>query len=193
MRFPLWDIIISPIYDIIIPDKYPKRFLNILDPTEDDIVLETGAGTGRISKYYVDKVKQLYLVDPSAKMLQQAKNHKKLKNTKIHVGFTENMPFNDNSFDKIVCYFSFHHWQDQSGGLKEIYRVLKPNGLIVFVEIDRNSLWGNVIQIFEWLGQMKSKMFSSKAFMQTLDNFKFKDTKYIKTRSSYIFMSTCTK
>jgi len=189
----VWDKFLSPVYDKIIPDKYPKRFLNILNPNENDIILEAGAGTGRISKYYGEKVKQLHLVDSSAKMLQQAKNNKKLKNSIFHVGYVENLPYKDNTFDKIVCYFSFHHWQDQPGGLKEIYRILKPNGLVVFVEIDRNSLWGCILQILEWVGQMKSRMFPSKSFIKTLKNFKFIKVEYIQTRSSYIFISICSK
>jgi ubiquinone/menaquinone biosynthesis C-methylase UbiE len=40
----------------------------------------------------------------------------------------------NNSFDRVVCFESFHHVNDQSHTLSEFYRVLRPGGIVAFCE-----------------------------------------------------------
>jgi demethylmenaquinone methyltransferase/2-methoxy-6-polyprenyl-1,4-benzoquinol methylase len=50
------------------------------------------------------------------------------------LGDSENMPFDDNSFDAITVAFGVRNFETLDNGLKEIYRVLKPNGTFVILE-----------------------------------------------------------
>jgi demethylmenaquinone methyltransferase/2-methoxy-6-polyprenyl-1,4-benzoquinol methylase len=50
------------------------------------------------------------------------------------VGDSENLPFNDNSFDAITVAFGIRNFETLDKGLAEIYRVLKPNGIFVILE-----------------------------------------------------------
>jgi demethylmenaquinone methyltransferase/2-methoxy-6-polyprenyl-1,4-benzoquinol methylase len=50
------------------------------------------------------------------------------------LGDSENMPFEDNSFDAITVAFGVRNFETLDKGLKEIYRVLKPNGTFVILE-----------------------------------------------------------
>jgi SAM-dependent methyltransferase len=50
------------------------------------------------------------------------------------VGDVENLPFEDNSFDAILGFDAFHHIPDRNKAAKELVRILKPGGRIVFVE-----------------------------------------------------------
>ncbi|MGB5417285.1 class I SAM-dependent methyltransferase, partial [Algibacter sp.] len=56
--------------------------------------------------------------------------------TKIDMilGDSENMPFDDNSFDAITVAFGVRNFETLEIGLKEIYRVLKPKGTFVILE-----------------------------------------------------------
>jgi len=47
---------------------------------------------------------------------------------------SEHMPFEDASFDIVTCSNSFHHYPHQDLVLKEIYRVLKPDGLTIIID-----------------------------------------------------------
>ncbi|MCL4160610.1 UNVERIFIED_CONTAM: hypothetical protein GTU68_065978 [Idotea baltica] len=61
---------------------------------------------------------------------------KKNLDSKIEMilGDSENMPFEDNSFDAITVAFGVRNFETLENGLKEIYRVLKPNGTFVILE-----------------------------------------------------------
>src|SRR5690606_10302255 len=50
------------------------------------------------------------------------------------LGDSENMPFANNSFDAITVAFGVRNFETLENGLKEIYRVLKPNGTFVILE-----------------------------------------------------------
>jgi demethylmenaquinone methyltransferase/2-methoxy-6-polyprenyl-1,4-benzoquinol methylase len=50
------------------------------------------------------------------------------------VGDSENLPFDDNSFDAITVAFGVRNFEHLEVGLKEILRVLKPNGTFVVLE-----------------------------------------------------------
>mgnify|MGYP001204078536 CR=1 FL=1 len=43
------------------------------------------------------------------------------------------MPFKDNFFDLVVCAWVFEHLKNPQQSLKEIHRVLKPNGKLIFL------------------------------------------------------------
>ena len=50
------------------------------------------------------------------------------------LGDSENMPFDDNSFDAITVAFGVRNFETLEKGLTEILRVLKPNGRFVILE-----------------------------------------------------------
>ena len=46
----------------------------------------------------------------------------------------EKLPIKDACSDVVLAFDSYDHWQDQAQGLKEVRRVLKPDGLFVVVK-----------------------------------------------------------
>lgn len=50
------------------------------------------------------------------------------------------LPYDDNTFDFITCFMVIHHCFEYSLTLKELFRVLKPGGFILFREHDADSL-----------------------------------------------------
>ncbi|MEO6347194.1 MAG: class I SAM-dependent methyltransferase, partial [Aquaticitalea sp.] len=53
---------------------------------------------------------------------------------KMMMGDSENLPFQNDSFDAITVAFGVRNFEDLEKGLAEIYRVLKPNGTFVILE-----------------------------------------------------------
>ncbi|MDH5401479.1 MAG: methyltransferase domain-containing protein [Candidatus Heimdallarchaeota archaeon] len=182
---------VARIYDIILPKRKPIEFLSILDPKIEDIVLEIGAGTGRIAKFYVDDVHELYLLDPAEKMLEKAMI--KVPTAIPVIGFSDKMEFNDDKFDKIIGYDSLHHWQKQSKGLQEVYRVLKPGGKLVLDEVDPSNFRGKMVVIFEKILRMGSKFHSPEELTKLLTEIGFTQIKFEIIGKGMTYVISCEK
>ena len=57
-----------------------------------------------------------------------------LSNISVQQAAAEQLPFQDASFDVVLCRFTAHHWHDMEAGLREARRVLKPSGRAVFID-----------------------------------------------------------
>ncbi|AXY32048.1 methyltransferase domain-containing protein [Yersinia pseudotuberculosis] len=76
--------------------------------------------------------------DLSAQILQvvmQAAADKKLTNIEIQQGLAESLPFADQSFDIVISRYSAHHWHDVGKALREVKRVLRPGGKVIFMDV----------------------------------------------------------
>lgn len=106
------------------------RFHHFLCPSKNGLYLDIGCGTGNYTIAVHEKGLNLVGIDPSNEMLQVAKN----RNQEIRwiQGFAENIPLEDETFDGIMGCLTLHHWKDIEKGYKELYRVLKPGGKMVF-------------------------------------------------------------
>lgn len=112
-------------------DKVTKRyFLQYID--KGDKVLDVGAGTGRLSFAIAEQGNEVVAIDISADMLSQIDINKGELNINTVVGNCEKLPFDDNSFDKIVSLDAMIHFIQWDLFLKEQVRVVKPNGLVLF-------------------------------------------------------------
>lgn len=99
------------------------------------IVLEIGFGTGLNLPYYKN-VSKLYALDPSRELYELARN------TSESISFplehlqasAEKIPLADDSVDTVVSTWTLCSIPRPELALKEIYRVLKPDGKFVFIE-----------------------------------------------------------
>lgn len=57
-------------------------------------------------------------------------------------GESQQLPFADASFDVITCVHSFHHYPDQPGAVREMFRVLAPGGQAMILDAYRDRPWG---------------------------------------------------
>lgn len=183
--------IVAHLYDWILPKRKPVEFLELLNAQKHDKILEIGAGTGRIAKHYGFKVRDLTLLDPAENMLKRAIDL--LPHAKPIIGFSEKMDIGSNTFDKIVCYDSLHHWQNQMKGLSEAYRVLRPGGKILVLEVDQNNFWGRKIQLFENILKMNSHMHKPSDLKNMLEKIGFKKVTYDPTNHSLTYAIIGTK
>lgn len=113
--------------------------LSYWEMQEDDRVLDIGCGGGATLHRMAEKVTSGHVtgVDYSDVSVETSRknNEKNIKSGKMDVleGSVENLPFADDSFDKIITVESFYFWPDPQENLKEVRRVLKVGGTFLLV------------------------------------------------------------
>ena len=102
---------------------------------QPESVLDVGCGTGRLLRraYRYWPEAQLIGVDPAQGMIEKAKLL--TPNATFFTAMAESLPLKDNSVDLAISTTSFHHWQDQAAGIREIARVLRPGGYFMLVDV----------------------------------------------------------
>lgn len=96
-------------------------------------VLELGCGTGYFTKELVKTKANIIAIDISPELLESAKKNVGEGNIQYVLGNACSMPFEDSVFDVILGSSVLHHL-DIDSALKEVFRVLKKNGIILFTE-----------------------------------------------------------
>ena len=101
-------------------------------------LLDIGCGTGRFLRRAAAVFPQAELVgvDSSGEMIRVAQLSVTAQgNSRFLHATAEALPLRDASFDVVISTASFHHWADQSRGLEEVYRVLRPLGVFALTDI----------------------------------------------------------
>ena len=99
-------------------------------------VLEIGFGTGLNLPHYPSTINKLTIIDKNPGMNKKAQ--KRIKQSDIDIESKvlngEELPFENDSFDSVVSTYTLCSIKNINGALKEIYRVLKPDGKFFFQE-----------------------------------------------------------
>lgn len=109
------------------------RFLRLLDPNEEDQVLDVGCGPGLLAKYFAPRVKHFTGVDMTPAMVNKAKDLAILDgtgNSDFHVADATDLNFHKNAFDMVITRLALHHIPDTEKAIREMVRVLKPGGTL---------------------------------------------------------------
>lgn len=103
-----------------------------LEFKNDKKILELAAGTGKFTKNLVKNgwKENLIVIEPSEGMLKSFTVN--LPGVKALPGSSYEIPLEANSVDSIIAAQAFHWFSDEQS-LKEIHRVLKPNGTLGFI------------------------------------------------------------
>ena len=106
-------------------------------PLAEGLVLEIGMGTGLNIPYYdAEKIDFVWGLEPSEGMQKVAKSN--VKNAPFEVRWlavdSEEIPLDDNSIDSIVLTYTLCTIPDWYAALRQMCRVLKPEGTLIFCE-----------------------------------------------------------
>lgn len=96
-------------------------------------VLELGCGTGYFTSELVRSGAEIVAIDVSPDLLQIARAQHSAPNVRYELQNAYALSYPDASFDSVVGSSVLHHLEIQPA-LREIHRVLKPNGEIFFTE-----------------------------------------------------------
>lgn len=104
-------------------------------------VLEIGGGTGANLPVYGPAVESLTMTEPEIPMLRrlQRKVREQAPATTVLRAPAEGLPFEDDSFDVAVSTLVLCGVDDQPRALRELRRVLRPGGRLLFIEHVRSG------------------------------------------------------
>jgi ubiquinone/menaquinone biosynthesis C-methylase UbiE len=105
--------------------------------------LELGAGTGWNLRHYPPAVSRLVLVEPSAfmaaKLRERVGREAAARAVEVVEAGGEALPFGDDEFDTVVVTLVLCTVDDPAAALREVARVLRPGGTLLFLEHVRSA------------------------------------------------------
>ncbi len=119
--------------------KWRKKVLKLVSDKNPKTVLDIATGTGDLALLMTKtSAEKIIGLDISAGMLEVGRKKIEAKNLSSKIEMlladSENMPFENDTFDAITVAFGVRNFETLEKGLSEILRVLKPNGIFVILE-----------------------------------------------------------
>ena len=119
--------------------KWRNKVVKLVAKKNPENILDIATGTGDLAiSLTATTAKKIIGLDISDGMLEVGRkkiNSKKLdKIISMVIGDSEDLPFEDDTFDAITVAFGVRNFENLEKGLAEILRVLKPNGIFVILE-----------------------------------------------------------
>jgi len=102
-------------------------------------ILETAAGTGIATRALARTVPpkvEIVASDLNQAMLDMAQTKLPAANVTWRQADAQNLPFEDSSFDAVMCQFGVMFFPDRPAAYREVLRVLKPDGVFLFAVWD---------------------------------------------------------
>lgn len=122
--------------------QWRKKVLKIVKKEQPKTILDIATGTGDLaillSKTNPEKIVGLDLSNGMLEVGRKKISEKNLDHLITMVqGDSENLPFENSSFDVITVSFGVRNFENLNQGLSEILRVLKPSGTLVVLEFSQ--------------------------------------------------------
>ncbi|MEM8801858.1 MAG: bifunctional 2-polyprenyl-6-hydroxyphenol methylase/3-demethylubiquinol 3-O-methyltransferase UbiG, partial [Pseudomonadota bacterium] len=105
-------------------------------------VLDLGCAGGFMAEALSNKGAKVTGIDPASDAIEAAKSRAMVvgQDIRYDVGVGEDLPYEDASFDAVVCVDVLEHVSDLTKVTAEIARVLRPGGMFLYDTINRNPL-----------------------------------------------------
>ena len=134
---------------------WKKILIELSELSEGSVVLDIASGTADIPKLINKKFKSvsMHVTDINESMLalgrDRAINENFFHNCSFALASGESLPYQDHTFDLVTVGFGLRNFTDKLKGLKEMRRVLKPNGVLLILEFSRptNTFFSKV---YDW-------------------------------------------
>lgn len=151
---------VAPSYDSWIEAAFEDQYITFKDHMAqavgpEDRVLEVGSGTGNISLHIAPHVGSVVGVDISPEMVKVAREKasgRGFGNVEFQVGDGYDLPFEDGSFDKVVCVNVLQTMKAPKRAIREGLRVLREGGEMISVTYayGDSSVW-ETVKLARWV------------------------------------------
>ena len=141
---------------------------------KDKVVVEVGSGRGGGSSYikrYL-KPKAMTGIDFSKNAIKFSNKHHSVDGLTFTHGDAENLPLADETVDAIVNVESSHCYGSMDKFVEQAYRVLRPEGYLLFADLRHSEKIEELDEIFKHAGfEVIKKELISKEVVKALDAF----------------------
>ncbi len=175
--------------------KFRQAALELVDIDPGMKILDVGCGTGSLTiaaKQRQGNDGTVMGIDPSSNMvsLAQEKTAKAQVEVDFQVGVIEKIDFPENYFDLVLSSLMMHHLPAElkKDGLQEVYRILKPDGTLLIVELDP-SAFSLVSLIHGHSSQLSAELESTRLTLEStgfgpvkFGNLNFRGFSYLKCK-----------
>lgn len=153
-------------------DHTHSALLDRIDINASDFILDVSGGTGLFVEHIIEhsySFDQIIINDPSEKMLAVARR-RFADNDKVGFGNdkADQLSYEQNSIDKIICLNAFHFYQNQQQVLERFYQILKPGGALYILDWNREGLFRVVNALIQWTQSEHIETRSLKELQQML-------------------------
>jgi ubiquinone/menaquinone biosynthesis C-methylase UbiE len=161
-------------------------------------LLDVGCGNGIFLSMVLNKFDvEVSGIDISPGMIEKSKELLDSR-ADLKVGDSEHLPWNDGSFDVVTCSASFHHYPNPELVLKEMRRVLRPDGILMiadpFTSDELLRFFANILIKFSKSGDVK--IYSQKEMQELLEKCGFTlikwETEGKKLKKYFLIIATST-
>ncbi|MEK7603248.1 MAG: class I SAM-dependent methyltransferase [Patescibacteria group bacterium] len=131
--------------------EHLARYHAAKDLAKDRVVLDIASGAGYGSAFLAQTAKKVIGVDYDRTAVAYSKELYPLKNVEFRVGDAQLLPLEDSSVDVVVSLETIEHIPNPEKMVKEVVRVLKPNGIFyVSTPNDEEFIEGNEFHLHEF-------------------------------------------
>jgi ubiquinone/menaquinone biosynthesis C-methylase UbiE len=125
--------LLPPILDLVMRQTQLEHYRREVVGAATGRVLEVGVGSGLNFPFYGKRVEIVFGIDPSPRLLAIAKRRVAV-HAELLLGSATAIPLADNTIDTVVMTWTLCSIPDPLVALREMRRVLKPGGKLLFVE-----------------------------------------------------------
>tara|TARA_Y100000310_G_scaffold337898_1_gene426147 strand:+ start:2000 stop:2713 length:714 start_codon:yes stop_codon:yes gene_type:complete len=113
---------------------------------KEDKVLEIGCADGCYTFEFAKKGCNITGLDLSEEIIKTANRYNKSRSIKFKVGDVEKLPFDDESFDKIISFSALRYLPSLDKAFSEIHRVTRKGGVIIIDFPNMLNPWFNYLK-----------------------------------------------
>ncbi len=114
-----------------------ERLIELGEWDRQQYALDIATGGGHTALAVAPHVGRIMVTDLTPRMLEKAREYllsQGITNAEFQVADAEQLPFEDEIFDRVTCRIAPHHFPHVAQAVKEVARVLKPGGLFLLID-----------------------------------------------------------
>jgi arsenite methyltransferase len=162
-----------------------QQTLALMELKPGDRVLDLGCGAGWASRLIAkavdgkERAGQVIGLDVSDEMIRRARAASvDYDNLMFVVGSAQQVPWEENFFDKVLSVESFYYYADQERALAELFRVMAPKGeLYILINLYRDNHYS-----LRWVEELKVpvQVHSEQEYIEMLQRHTFEDVRAVR-------------